>query len=159
MLDYAREGLPDWDYAVTVTRATQPDRFEIYTATLQKRLPRFRLPLASDDRDMVVDLQTIYARARVQVAAKQPVPGRRFFGKPLHGHGPFDRLAIPFEPRRVLRERDGHDAAVNVRRQSPVEPDFFLAVEAALVEVGTDHRLADPEPLEAMLEACDVRTR
>lgn len=63
LLDYSREGLPDWDYAVTVTRHTQPDRFEIYTATLQKRLPRFRLPLASDDRDTVVDLQTVFNRA------------------------------------------------------------------------------------------------
>lgn len=26
---------------------------------------------------------------------------------------------------------------------------------AALIEVGTDHRLADPEPLEAMLRACE----
>jgi hypothetical protein len=62
MLDYSREGLPDWDYAVTVTRSTQPDRFEIYTATLQKRLPRFKLPLASDDRDTVVDLHTAFTR-------------------------------------------------------------------------------------------------
>ena len=29
----------------------------------------------------------------------------------------------------------------------------------ALVEVGTDHRLADPEPLAAMLRACDTRKR
>jgi hypothetical protein len=28
--------------------------------------------------------------------------------------------------------------------------------ESALVEIGTDHRLADPEPLRAMLEACFV---
>ena len=63
MLDYSREGLPDWDYAVTVTRSTQPDRFEIYTATLQKRLPRFRLPLASDDRDTVVDLHTTFTQS------------------------------------------------------------------------------------------------
>jgi uncharacterized protein DUF4058 len=62
MLDYSREGLPDWDYAVTVTRSAQPDRFEIYTSTLQKRLPRFRMPLASDDRDTVVDMQTIFNR-------------------------------------------------------------------------------------------------
>jgi Protein of unknown function (DUF4058)/Protein of unknown function (DUF2934) len=62
MLDYSRDGLPDWDYAVTVTRATQPDRFEIYTSTLEKKLPRFRLPLASDARDTVVDLQTLFAR-------------------------------------------------------------------------------------------------
>jgi hypothetical protein len=63
MLDYAREGLPHWDYAVTVTRASHPDRFEVYTATLQKRLPRFRLPLAADDRDVVVDLQAVFTRS------------------------------------------------------------------------------------------------
>jgi hypothetical protein len=61
-LDYSRDGLPDWDYAVTVTRSTQLDRYEIYTATLQKRLPRFRLPLASDDRDTVLDLHTAFTR-------------------------------------------------------------------------------------------------
>lgn len=66
LLDYSREGLPDWDYAVSVTRATQPDRFEIYTATLQKRLPRFRLPLAADDRDTVLDLQAAFARSYEQ---------------------------------------------------------------------------------------------
>jgi hypothetical protein len=62
MLDYSREGLPDWDYAVTVTRSTQPERYEIYTATLQKRLPRFRLPLAADDRDTVLDLHAAFTR-------------------------------------------------------------------------------------------------
>jgi hypothetical protein len=61
-LEYSRDGLPDWDYVVTVTRATQPDRHEIYTATLQKRLPRFRLPLASDDKDTVLDLHTAFTR-------------------------------------------------------------------------------------------------
>lgn len=63
LLDYSREGLPEWDYAVTVTRSTQPERYEIYTATVEKRLPRFRLPLAADDRDTVVDLQAAFARA------------------------------------------------------------------------------------------------
>ena len=61
-LDYSRDGLPDWDYAVTVTRSTQPERYEIYTATLQKKLPRFRLPLAGDDRDTVLDLQSAFTR-------------------------------------------------------------------------------------------------
>src|SRR5262249_20697887 len=61
-LDYSRDGLPDWDFAVTVTRSTQPERYEIYTSTLQKRLPRFRLPLAPDDRDTVLDLQTVFSR-------------------------------------------------------------------------------------------------
>lgn len=63
MLEYSRDGLPDWDYAVTVTRAAQPDRYEIYTSTMQKRLPRFRLPLSTDDRDTVVDLQVAFTRA------------------------------------------------------------------------------------------------
>lgn len=62
MLDYSRDGLPDWDYAVTVTRAAQPERYEIYTTTIQKRLPRFRLPLAADDRDTVLDLHTAFTR-------------------------------------------------------------------------------------------------
>ncbi len=61
-LDYSRDGLPDWDYAVTVTRSTQPERYEIYTATLQKRLPKFRLPLACDDRDTVLDLHSVFTR-------------------------------------------------------------------------------------------------
>ena len=62
LLDYSRESLPDWDYVVTVTRNSQPDRHEIYTSTLQKRLPRFRLPLASDERDTVFDLHTAFTR-------------------------------------------------------------------------------------------------
>jgi hypothetical protein len=67
-LDYSRDGLPDWDYAVTVTRSTQPERYEIYTATLQKKLPRFRLPLSADDRDAVLDLQTTFTRCYDQGA-------------------------------------------------------------------------------------------
>jgi hypothetical protein len=62
MLEYSRDGLPRWDYAVSVTRSSTPERFEIYTATLQKRLPRFRLPLATDDKDTVLDLQAAFAR-------------------------------------------------------------------------------------------------
>jgi hypothetical protein len=61
-LDYSRDGLPDWDYAVTVTRSTQPERYEIYTATVQKRLPKFRLPLTPDDKDAVIDLQAAFLR-------------------------------------------------------------------------------------------------
>jgi Protein of unknown function (DUF4058) len=62
MLDYSRDGLPDWDYAITVTRSTQPERYEIYTTTLQKRLPRFKLPLAPDDHETVLDLHTAFTR-------------------------------------------------------------------------------------------------
>jgi hypothetical protein len=62
-LEFARDGLPEFDYAVTVTRGNAPERYEIYTATVQKRLPKFKLPLAADDRDTVVDLQMAFARA------------------------------------------------------------------------------------------------
>jgi hypothetical protein len=62
-LEYSRDGLPDWDYAITVTRGSHPERYEIYTSILQKRLPRFRLPLTSGDRDTVVDLQHAFTRA------------------------------------------------------------------------------------------------
>lgn len=63
LLSYSRDGLPAFDHAVTVTRGTAPDRYEIYTATLQKRLPKFKLPLAADDRDALIDLQAAFARA------------------------------------------------------------------------------------------------
>jgi Protein of unknown function (DUF4058) len=62
-LTYSRDGLPEFDHAVSVTRATAPDRYEIYTATIQKRLPKFKLPLAADDRDALLDLQAAFARA------------------------------------------------------------------------------------------------
>jgi hypothetical protein len=62
-LTYSRDGLPEYDYAVSVTKATAPDRYEIYTATIQKRLPKFKLPLASDDKDTLLDLQAAFGRA------------------------------------------------------------------------------------------------
>jgi hypothetical protein len=63
LLEYSRDGLPEWDFAVTVTRCSQPERYEIYTSTLAKRLPRFKVPLAADDRDTVLDLQATFTRA------------------------------------------------------------------------------------------------
>jgi hypothetical protein len=61
-VDLATEGLPPFDYSVSVCRATRMDRYELYTTTIQKRLPRIRVPLASDDRDLVVDLQAVLTR-------------------------------------------------------------------------------------------------
>lgn len=63
LIEYAKDSAPTWDYAVVVTRWTHPDRYEIYSATLPKRLPRFRIPLAADDRDTVIDLQAALGRA------------------------------------------------------------------------------------------------
>lgn len=65
-LDFDRSPLPEHDYTMTVTRGRTPERYEIYTATIRKRLPKFKLPLAHDDRDMVVDLQLAVTRAYEQ---------------------------------------------------------------------------------------------
>ena len=81
-LDFARDGLPPHDQTVTVTRGGTPERYEIYTAALAKRLPRFRLPLAADDKDTIFDLQTALNRAydrggfaeSLAAAYKGPVP-------------------------------------------------------------------------------------
>lgn len=62
-LDLSSSSLPEFDYAVCVCRSRRPDRFELYTATLDKRLPRVRVPLTLDDRDTVVDVQLVLTRA------------------------------------------------------------------------------------------------
>ena len=56
---------------------TQPERHEIYTATLRKRLPRFRLPLANDDRDTVLDLHATFARCYDQAGFGGKIDYRR----------------------------------------------------------------------------------
>jgi Protein of unknown function (DUF4058) len=64
MLDFPRDNLPEYDCTVTVTRPNTPGRFEIYTATVQKKLPPIRrLPLAIDDNDVALDLQDAFRRA------------------------------------------------------------------------------------------------
>ncbi len=83
-LEYSRDGLPDWDYAVTVTRSTQPERYEIYTTTLQKKLPRFRLPLAADDRDTVLDLHTAFTRCYDQGGFAAKIDYRKDPSTPLN---------------------------------------------------------------------------
>ncbi len=63
LIDHSREGIPICHYAVMVTRSTHMDRHELYPGLLQKSLPRFKIPLASDDRDTVMDLQACFDRA------------------------------------------------------------------------------------------------
>jgi hypothetical protein len=48
-------------YLVAVTR-NWPTRCELYGFTLQQRLPRARIPLAGDDPDVVLDLQSAFER-------------------------------------------------------------------------------------------------
>jgi hypothetical protein len=80
VLEYERSGLPPHDYTVTVTRSGSPERFEIYTASVRRRLPKFKLPLAQDDRDVVVDLQQAFSVAydvgnfASVISYQQPLP-------------------------------------------------------------------------------------
>jgi hypothetical protein len=81
--EYVRKGLPEWDYAVTVVRATHPERYEIYTSTLQRRLPRYRVPLTPGDRDTVLDLQTAFTRCYAEGAYRGQVDYSREPAVPL----------------------------------------------------------------------------
>src|SRR5262249_30241765 len=100
LLGYSREGLPPWDYAVTVTRGTSPERYEIYTSTLEKRLPRFRLPLAPGERDAVVDLQEAFRQTYDDCGFGDEIDYRKDPAVPL-SVGVLGRVAD------VLRERRG----------------------------------------------------
>jgi hypothetical protein len=100
ILDYPREGLPGWDYAVTVTRGTMPQRQEIYTSLLEKRLPRFRLPLAPDDRDTVMDLQESFNRAYDDGGFANQIDYGEELAVPLN-------LAVRERVVQILRKRKG----------------------------------------------------
>jgi hypothetical protein len=113
-LEYSREGLPDWDYAVTVTRSTHAERYEIYTATLQKRLPRFRLPLAPGDRDTVLDLHTTFARCYDQGG---------FTAKIDYKCDP--RTPLPVEDRRWL-----NDVLISQKLRAPAPSHAEIALAA-----------------------------
>jgi hypothetical protein len=113
-LDYSRDGLPEWDYAVTIARATHPERLEIYTASLQKRLPRFRLPLAPDDRDAVLDLQSAFTRCYAE-------------------GGYLSRIDYRRDPSVPLGEEDGRwldTALVSRGLRAPAPPHDDIAVAA-----------------------------
>jgi hypothetical protein len=105
---------------VTVTRATQPERYEIYTATLQKKLPRFRLPLAADDRDTVLDLQAAFNRSFDQGG---------FAAKVEYGR----------EPAVSLGEEDRHWVAELLQKYRPAEKALptLLQVQATAREPST----------------------
>ena len=55
------ESLPQRRYLVSVTRNI-PTRCELYGFSMQQRLPRISLPLASDDKDIPLDLQEVFTR-------------------------------------------------------------------------------------------------
>jgi hypothetical protein len=62
VLDADLSSLSESQYVCVVTRATRPIKQEPYGAVLGKRLPRIRLPMLPDDRDLVLDVQALINR-------------------------------------------------------------------------------------------------
>jgi Protein of unknown function (DUF4058) len=53
-----------YDYLVSVNRARdRREEFDVYAKRLQDRLPKIRVPLADDDPDVALDLQSVLAQA------------------------------------------------------------------------------------------------
>jgi hypothetical protein len=75
-------GETTWDYLVSLHRGGQSGRFEVWPFSLRQRLPRIHVPLAGDDPDVVLDLQTVFDRAydegpyarRIDYRRDPPVP-------------------------------------------------------------------------------------
>ncbi len=57
-----KASLPPHRYLVSVNRAPDKYRFEVYPIPLQRRLPRFRVPLREPDPDVPLDLQAVFTR-------------------------------------------------------------------------------------------------
>jgi hypothetical protein len=71
-----------WDYLACLHRGSQEERFEVWAIPLRQRLPRIHVPLAGDDLDVVLDLQTVFDRCYeesayaldVEYRGEPPVP-------------------------------------------------------------------------------------
>jgi hypothetical protein len=83
LFDSPSPRLPVHDYAVVVTRPSHPDRPEVWTGALPKRLPQFKLPLARNDRDLMVDLQNALARCYDRMGFAARIDYRRDPNTPL----------------------------------------------------------------------------
>jgi hypothetical protein len=53
---------PGWRYLVSVKRARQYGKYEVYFANLESRLPRCKIPLRPPDADAVLDLPAVFER-------------------------------------------------------------------------------------------------
>lgn len=54
--------LTESQYVCSVTRNVRPVKHELYGSLISKRLPRVRLPMMSEDRDLVLDVQALINR-------------------------------------------------------------------------------------------------
>ena len=92
---------------------------------------------------------------RIDLAVVGQAVERRVLGETAHLDRPLDRRAAAVERQPpVWRARDRHDAAIDVRRERPVDLDLGLAgrlalVEARIVEEREAHRALDLERTRA----------
>lgn len=73
-----------WDYLVSLHRGGR-NRFEVWTFTVRQRLPRFSVPLANGDPDVVLDLQAVFDRCYDAGGYARRVDYRREPPTPLQG--------------------------------------------------------------------------
>ncbi len=69
-----------WHYTVSLHRGGRGGlkrRFEVWAVTLRQRLPRFRVPLADGDPDLVVELQALFDRCYNEGSYARQVDYRR----------------------------------------------------------------------------------
>ena len=78
-LTFNRADLPAHHYIAIVSRANNSTTHECFPANLRRRLPKIRLPLSADDRDTVIDLQVVFARAYEQSQLEKKIA----YGAPL----------------------------------------------------------------------------
>ena len=53
---------PDWRYMISISRAHERSRLQVYAVPLHQRLPRCRIPLRMADADVVLDLPAVFTR-------------------------------------------------------------------------------------------------
>ncbi len=70
-LDVPDDMLAECDYAVAISRGGRPEPPDLVGLSLQKKLPRIRVPLAGDDRDLVVDVQAVFTRCYTRYLANK----------------------------------------------------------------------------------------
>lgn len=74
-----------WDYLASLHRGGQRGRYEVWAIPLRQRLPRIRVPLATGDPDIVLDLQAVFNRCYDEGAYARRLDYRREPATPLKG--------------------------------------------------------------------------
>jgi len=69
-----------WDGLISLHRGGAGERYEVWPVLLRQRLPNIRIPLAGDDPDVALDLQSLFDRCY----DSGPYPRRLDYRRPPH---------------------------------------------------------------------------